>query len=220
MRVEIVSLTASADGDVIVTFLLSDGVRENKESFIVSTETYADMQLCKGESTQEVYDLIENESRVYFAFKKGIASLAYGSCSEKMLVSKLRTKGVGAADAAEAVQRIAQKGYLDEVENAKREAEICASKLWGESRIRAKLFERRYGKEAIDEALFYLEDSGVDFDDNCKKLIDKTYDRLPVDAEEMRKLIGAISRRGYSVSQIKNACIALRDKKRRDMLYK
>lgn len=220
MRVEIVALCATGDSDICVTFLLSEGPRQRKESFVISPEAYADFKLCKGESSCEVYDAIERESRIYYAFKRGISSLGYGLCSSKMLISKLRTKGIAQEDAAEAVNRIVIKGYLDEAENAKREAEVCAAKLWGESRIRAKLIERRYSAEAIDSALFHLEDSGVDFDESCKTLIDKTYARLPADAQEMRKLISAMSRRGYSISQIKAACLALRDKKNRDMLYK
>ncbi len=220
MRVEIIALSASGESDIIVTFLLTQGERERKESFLISAETYADMKLCRGESSCEAYDAVESEARVYYAFKKGVSSLTYGSCSKRLLISKLRSKGIPALDAEAAVGRIVEKGYLNEAENAKREAEICVGKLWGESRIRAKLFERRYSKESIDAALFYLEDSGVDFGESCKKLIDMTYDRLPTDPDEMRKLIGAMSRRGYSPAQVKSACAALRDKKRRDMLYR
>ena len=210
MQIEIVALCATGDNDICVSFLVSQDSKQRKESFVISPEAYADMGLCRGESSREVYDAVEKESRIYYAFKRGLSSLGYGFCSSKMLISKLRTKGVAPEDAAEAVNRIVLKGYLDECENAKREAEICADKLGGESRIRAKLIERRYSAEAIDSALFYLEDAGVDFDKNCKRLIDKTYARLPSDAEEMRKLIAAVSRRGYSVSQIKAACVALR----------
>ena len=218
MRIEIFSLCAVGADDIRVTFLLTQGEKECRESFVISAEAYTAIGIRKGESDMQTYERVELESKVYDAFKRGVASLGHGFCSANMLVGKLRTKGFSANAASLAVDRIVERGYLDETENAKREAEKCAAKLWGESRIRAKLYEKRYAKDAIDSALFHLEDSGVDFDENCKKLIDMRYRLIPDDADGKRKLIGAICRQGYSVSQIKSACIALRNKKRDSIL--
>jgi SOS response regulatory protein OraA/RecX len=220
MHIEIVSFCAVGTDDIRVTLLLSEREHESKQSFVISADAYAEMRLRKGEVDREVYDALENESLVYEAFKRGVASLAYGACSSGMLVSKLRTKGYSSSVASLAVQRIVLRGYLNEAENAKREAERCAAKLWGESRIRAKLFEKRYSRSSIDAAMFALEDSGVDFEENCRKLIDQKYDSIPENAEEMRKLMGAVCRQGYSVSQIKSACLSLREKKRMDKIYR
>ena len=220
MKVEILSFSAVSSDDIRVTFAVGDGEHESKESFVISAEAYTEMGLRRGESSTDVYEAVERESEIYSAFKRCVASLAYGACSASMMISKLRAKGISASVAAEAVQRATERGYIDEIEGAKREAQRCLAKLWGESRIRARLFEKRYSKEAIDKALFYLEDSGVDFDESCRRLIDARYETIPDNPEDMRRLMSAVCRQGYSISQIKNACLSLREKKRLDSIYK
>lgn len=217
MRIEIVSLFAGGSDEISVGFELFEGENICRERFLIPTEVYIGLSLSKGECDREVYDAVEKEGQIYAAYKRGLYILGYGACSKNMLVSKLIAKGVDRTAAKEAVERICARGFVNEPESARREAEICVSKLWGVSRIRAHLMQKKYAAEAIDEALFAMEDAGVDFDENCKKAISVKYKRIPTDRAEMQKLVAAVCRLGYSVSQIKSACIALQEERKWDI---
>lgn len=214
MRIEVISLTAAGSDGIAVGFRLSDGENSCKESLIISIDVYTQLDIQRGECPRELYEKVESEASIFEAYRRGINVLGFGFCSRKMLVSKLRQKGYSMDIAEEAVKRIEAKDYLDEGENSLREAEKCVAKLWGEARIKGALAEKRYSVEAINAALYALEDSGVDYDANCKELIDKKYKVLPTDRVQMQKLVAAVCRYGYSVAQIKRACIKLSEERK------
>ena len=220
MRVEIVSLTAAGNDGINVCFELSEGGNLCKESFLISIEAFTRLGICKGECDKELYDTVEREAEICAATRRGIYVLGFGACSGQMLTAKLREKGFSRECAAEAVRRIERQGYINEGDNAIREAEICAAKLWGESRIKAKLMERRYSREAIESALFALEDGGVDYEANCKALIDKRYRTLPTERGEVQRLVAAVSRYGYNIAQIKKACAELTEERKISDIYR
>lgn len=220
MRVEVISLSAGGADEISVGFELSEGNNVCREKFLISTDSYTRIGIRKGECAGELYEEVEREAKIYSAFKRGLYILGYGICSEKMLVSKLVAKGFERETAGAALERIRAGGYMNEADGALREAERCAAKLWGESRIRAALAQKRYSSEAIDAALFSLEDGGVDFDESCRRIIDSKYKVIPTDRAEMQKLVAAVCRLGYSVSQIKAACIAVQAERKRNALYR
>ena len=217
MRIEIVSLWAGGSDEISVGFELREGENVCAQKFLIPTEVYTALALQKGECGGEVYDTVEREAQIYAAYKRGLYILGYGACSKNMLTSKLVAKGVDKGHARAAVERICARGFINEGECARREAEICLSKLWGVSRIKAHLIQKKYSVEAVDLALFALEDMGVDFDENCKRAISGRYKKIPTDRVEMQKLVAAICRLGYSVSQIKSACVALKEERKRDI---
>ena len=220
MEIKVLSLTAAGSDRVSVCFELRDRENFERRSVIISTEALMRLGVTKGECSRELYDSCEKESAVCSAYSRGLQILSFGACSENMLISKLIAKGEERSAALEAVERICAAGFLDEAEGARRQAEIDAKKLWGESRIRAHLLQKKYKPQAVDMALFALEDSGVDFEENCRNAIRQRYKDLPVDKEEMRKLIAAICRLGYSVSQAQSACRSLRDEHRINSIYR
>lgn len=220
MKITVSSLTAGGADEIVVGFEIAEGEHSCSEKHIISIEAYTRLGISKGECERELYEEVEREAGIYAAFKRGLYILGYGACSEKMLISKLISKGFTRERAEQAAQRINDAGYLDEMAAARREAERCAAKLWGESRVRGALREKRYSSEAIDKALFSLEDAGVDFDESCKRLIDKKYPQLPIDRAQMQKLVAAVCRYGYSISQIKLACAALRSERKRTAIYR
>ena len=221
MRLEVVSLAAGGADEITVTFEMSDGERASKVRLLLPTEAYMRLDITKGECSTELYEQAEREAETYSAYKRGLYILGYGQCSERMLISKLAAKGHQRAAAERAVEQLRSAGYIDENSSALREAERCAAKLWGESRIRAALAEKRYSGEAISNALYALEDGGLDFDENCRKLIAASYPEIPTDRAQMQKLVAAVCRKGYGVSQIKAACLAVQSERRdkRHRLY-
>ncbi|MBP3370666.1 MAG: RecX family transcriptional regulator [Clostridia bacterium] len=213
MRIEIVSVSAGGEDEVFVSVEMCDGVHSDRVKLLVPSSAYVDMGLRSGECSQELFECLEYESRVYAAYKRALSVLSFGACSERMLVSKLVAKGFERVIALEAVQRVSLRGFLSEKDGAEREAERCAAKLWGPVRIRAHLGSRGYGKDAIDGAMFSLEDAGIDYIESCQRLIESKYKRLPSDRAELQKLIAAVCRYGYSLSDVKSACAKIASKK-------
>ena len=214
MRAEIVSFSASGDDGIAVAVRLCEYDNVQNCRFVIPSSLYVKLGLSKGECSTELFDTLEHESKVYEAYRRGICVLGFGSCSQKMLVSKLMSKGYERAIAGEAVCRIVKQGYLCESDSAVREAERGVAKLWGVSRIRAGLASKGYSSDAIDAAMFALEDSGVDFQKNCVKLIESRYKKIPTDKLEIQKLIASVCRYGYSLGEVKAACCVIANKKK------
>ncbi len=213
MRIEIISFGAGGEDEIFVGVELRNGENCEKQRLLIPSAVYVDMKLCRGECTRECFEALEYESRVYAAYKRAICILGFGTCSERMLVSKLIAKGFDKEIARVAVERVSACGFLPETDNAGREAERCAAKLWGPIRIRAHLGSRGYSREAVDSAMFALEDAGIDFGENCKKLIESKCKRLPTDRTELQKLIASACRYGYSLGEVKTACAEIANRK-------
>ena len=213
MQIEICSLSAAGEDEIAVSIEMRAADRSEKRRLVIPSEIYIELGLAKGECSRELYDTLEREAEIYTAYRRGLAILGYGACSKRMLTSKLISKGIDRSIAGIAVEKIESRGYIAEDASARREAERCAAKLWGESRIRAHLNSKGYGKDAVDDAMFSLEDAGVDFEENCVKLVESKCKCIPTDKLAMQKLIASISRYGYSLSEVKNAINTVANKK-------
>ncbi len=211
MTLTVLSIASAGCDEISITLELREDDNLCKERFIISTDAYTKLDISKGECSREKYDALEAEAKIHSAYKRALYLLGFGAFSKKNLLSKLIAKKFDKEAARIAVDRIEENGFLNESASALREAEICAAKLWGEARIRAQLSQKGYTKEAIDGALYELEDSGVDFEENCKLLIKRKCVALPSDRAEMQKLISSTIRYGYTLSQIKSACSTLID---------
>ncbi len=208
MTIEITNISLRAAGEEIcVSFLLTGESEEQtrRESFVISARQYLVLCPQKGESDTAMYDAIEHAARVFAALGRGLAALKCGRCSEKALVSKLRGKGFEREVAEEAVAQLVSRGLLNANDDAYREAERQAAKLWGEKRITAELYAKGYSSESIDSAMSALRNEGIDYIANCRALLEKKYGELPEDSAERRRAIAALMRYGYTVSDIKEA---------------
>ena len=213
MQIEICALSAAGEDEIAVSIEMRAADRSEKRRLVIPSEIYIELGLAKGECSRELYDTLEREAVIYTAYRRGLAILGYGACSKRMLTSKLSSKGIDRSIAGIAVEKIESRGYIAEDASARREAERCAAKLWGESRIRAHLNSKGYGKDAVDDAMFSLEDAGVDFEENCVRLVESKCKCIPTDKLAMQKLIASISRYGYSLSEVKNAINTVANKK-------
>ncbi len=208
MTLNIIGISSRAAGEEICVTLELTGEGEGqvqRESFVISSRQY--LMLCpqKGECSMEIYDEIAHAAQVFSALKRGISVLSFGTCSEKALIAKLRSKGFDRGIAEEAVGELVSRGLLDAKSDAYREAQKQAAKLWGEKRIVAELYAKGYSGEAIAEAMSALADDGVDYIANCRALIDKKYGEFPTEQSARQKAISALIRYGYTTSEIKNA---------------
>ncbi len=209
MTFNVTSVSAGGIGEIIVSFDVREGEKRSVSRFLISDDAYTKLSLTVGMSDMLTYEAVEREAYIYGAYKRAIYLLGFSASSRRALYKKLVSKGFDPEYSRIALDRLSDNGLLCEADSAIREAEKCASKLWGEERIRAALFEKGYSDESISTAFFALEDSGVDFDENCLSLIKKKYSSLPTDKKELQKIISSLMRYGYSLSQIKRA-IALR----------
>ena len=85
------------------------------------------------------------------------AELARRDLSPARLTEKLEARGVDAADAAAAVERLEAAGYVDEARFALTRAETLAERGWGDAGIRAELEAQGATGEAVEAALATLE---------------------------------------------------------------
>ncbi len=208
MTVRISSLCAQSSGEEIcVGFELESDGGEHTERVkkVISSKQYLVLGLCKGECTTEVFDAVSEAAEDLKAQKRGISLLGYGACSKQALVTKLRSKGFERERARRAAEEICARGLLDGRRDAMREAQRCADKLWGERRICAALCQKGYAREDIEAALLSLEDGGIDYVENCRRLIAKRFGKLPEDKTERQRAIAAIARYGYSLTEIRAA---------------
>ena len=179
---------------LLLTLLLQHGERQSERSDVRDVRNVG-----------AVHILLLGRHVAYGHAQRAIYLLGFSASSRRALYKKLVSKGFDPEYSRIALDRLSDNGLLCEADSAIREAEKCASKLWGEERIRAALFEKGYSDESISTAFFALEDSGVDFDENCLSLIKKKYSSLPTDKKELQKIISSLMRYGYSLSQIKRA---------------
>ena len=153
------------------------------------------------------FDEIERAEKISSAYKKGLFLLGYGACSRKKLKFKLKTKGFDEEIASEATDMLSAQGFLNENSDALHEAELCLSKLWGKKRIIAQLYTKGFSDEAVRAVEDYLAD--IDFVENCKLLIERSYKRqlrsALGDRNAMMKFAATLGRMGYSFSEIKEA---------------
>ena len=205
MTVPVLSVTVRGENEIAVTFEISEGEFSQKETFLLSVRRFADLGISVGECDRDCYDRVAESSEIHGAVKKGLSLLSFSRCSKKALVRKLFLKGFSKERALRAVEELEQDGYIDERADALREAEIGVGKLWGEARIRQKLYEKGYSDEAVSAALYSLEDSGVDFSEVCAERLRRTVDGIPKDPKERQRLVASLVRYGFSTSQIREA---------------
>ena len=210
MRIEITSLYSKNSGEeVVVTFALTsdDAQSTDRHSFTLSAKQYLILSPTKGESDADTFDAVSHAATVWQATKRGIYILGYGACSEKALAAKLVAKGFDRQTAREAVNEIVARGLIRPNDDAAREAQRQAAKLWGKSRVISALYEKGYSAEAVGAAMDALEASGIDYVENCRALIRKKYAEIPTDAKARAKIVAALARYGYSMSEIKQALL-------------
>ena len=208
MRITISALVALNSGNEICVYAeISNGENTERKKLVLLTEQYSLLKIKKGEITSDQFDEIERASLICSAYKKGLNLLGYGACSEKSLYYKLKTRGFENDICSEAVAKLSQCGYINESNDARREAERCIAKLWGRKRIISHLYSKGFGDEAVKDVYDLLAET--DFTENCKKLILRDHKRqlalAESDEKEKQKLFAALVRMGYSFSEIKEA---------------
>ena len=156
-------------------------------------------------TVEELYEAAEREEALEQAVERGLRILGCGGISQRALENRLTQKGVKRQLAKEAAERLAQRGYLNENAQALREAERCVGKLWGPRRIEASLRSKGYSSEVVQRAMYALEGEGTDFVHLCAERIRGQKQEPPREPRERQKWMAALSRYGFSGSEIREA---------------
>ena len=212
MTAEVTSIFAINSGaEIVVEIKLFEGENFEKRKVILLARQYAELRIHKGEIARESAEELLLEGEVCAAVKRGMNILSYGACSEKNMALKLSSKGFERDIAFRAAKYLVELGYINEGEDAVREAERCLKKCWGIKRIAAALYEKGYSESAVRLAISELEE--YDFTELCVALIERRFGEIPDGREEQRKLFASLVRYGHTPSDIKKAFSIVAEKK-------
>ena len=202
------SLQARNDGaEIAVCVLLENGEQKEERQLLLTAEQYCELRPVRGAITEEEFERLEAAAVLCNAIRSGENLLSYGANSVQLLAQKLMRRGFARDVATEAAQKLQAMGLIDEQSDLRRELERCTAKLWGAKRIRAHLWSRGFGTDAMAELPALLEE--IDFVASCTALIRKHYTGVPTDADERRQMIASLSRYGYSITEIREAFAAV-----------
>lgn len=209
--IKITAVCPCSDRCLEVRISISSGDDRNKSEmheFILLEELVESLEISVGSIEPELMPEIEYFSHVTRAYFSACSSFAFAPSSLRGLERKLVQKGFDADVARDAIGYIFSRGVVDEAEVAVRRFELMVKKLWGMSRIMAKLREEGFSAESLASVDQYI--ANVDFSANCALLIEKKFGCFPSDRAERDKMLASLSRYGYSMSEIKKAISILK----------
>ena len=216
MNISVYRILAVENGEAAEIFLeLSNGRASQQIKGTVSAAMFAALGLPLSLKEPLSVDMERCEEilrcmKLYSAIKKGIYLLGYASNTARTLSRKLKTKGYPDDIAEEAVVYLKEKGYIRERDDAVLFAEhLARHKLYGKNRIRKEMFVKGFPDDVIRETLEIPE---IDFSEICAKRIRamggcSTFDNTA----EKNKAISALMRYGFSMHEIREAMVLLRN---------
>ena len=204
MQLFIRSIRAQNNGEQIaVSVSLENGEHCENRSFLLTAGQYCELNLKKGEISEEEFDRLESASRFCMAVRCGENLLSYGANSVQTLARKIMRHGYSREEAMEAAKHLESIGLINESEDLRREVEKCLRKHWGAGRIRSHLWSRGYDRETLESLPALLEE--IDFSEHCAELMRKHFGGLPETKEERNRMTASLYRYGYTLGEIKEA---------------
>ena len=193
----------AADGGarLLVVVESAEAGEVRKETLVVFSAHFNRLPAV-GEIDEEMLCHLRREHALCAALDTGLRSLSAGGGSRTQLTQKLRARGVERDVAAEAVEELSARGYLQERESALAATARDLRKLWGDRRILADLQAKGYGDEALCAVREYL--TQQDGTARCVRLLEKKRIRT-LDAQDADKLIASLMRYGYTRTEIREA---------------
>ena len=171
---------------------------------MIFTEQYLELGIRKGQIIdEETFDKIEELSKKCRAIRKGSDLLSYSASSKVRLAHRLRSKGIDKESAENAAEHLEKMGLIDEEADVERQVASCLKKLWGKKRIYRELCAKGYNSDIVSENISLIDEET--FVQNCATLIRKKYRVIPNEPNEMKKIVAALARYGYTFSEIKEA---------------
>ena len=174
--------------------VLEDGsILRLGEAEVIDFALYAGKELDEGE-TEQLLDSVRRSGLK----EKTINLLARKPMSRRELERKLQDWEADEAESARICDRMEELGFLNDGEYALRIVRHYSAKGYGVRKIRDELYRRGVPRDLWDEALEQAESPAACIDAFLEK---KLAGREP-DRKELKKLSDALTRRGYSWSDI------------------
>jgi len=128
--------------------------------------------------------------------------LTYKNRSAAALYDRLIEKEIEEEDAAYAVGRLIELGFLNDEEYGRTVVEQCRAKGWGKIRIRQELKKKQLDDEIIE---MLLEDFEPDYEKMKKIIASKLKGEREPDRALVAKIGASLARKGFSWEQIRRA---------------
>lgn len=183
-------------------------VRSSKDTtfeMLVSEEQYARFDIKEGDTIDDNHFLKIREEMIFDnARRHAFAILSYGENNKKTLVQKLRQKGYPYEICENIALYMEHRGYIDEKKQIGLLCDTYLRKKFGKLKIKNELIAKGYKREDVDEFVSRnLND--VNFAENCAYIIENKYNPIPKESQELAKMMGALMKYGYNISDIKEA---------------
>lgn len=133
--------------------------------------------------------------------KSAARSLAHHSMSKSDLSKKLKMRGFSQEESEQTADWFEEKGLVDDEKYARATAEYYKTRGYGAARIREELRRRGIDRELSDEMIGSLGSS----ESELHALIKKKLRGDELDADNKRKLVAFLVRRGFGFDEIRAA---------------
>lgn len=188
-------------------FAHTDNVENDEEkiTLLFRISEFYDAHVTKGDViSDERFEELYEASCVAVAVAKAEKMLSTGDYSKSRLISRLTHYDIQKCHAEHAADIMVERGYINEDEQTKRIARyFCLKKHWGKKRIAAELMARGYNRQSIYASLDYVTPEEYSFAIN--RIVSQRFPTPAEDQKELERRIAALSRMGFSLSEIKEA---------------
>ena len=183
-------------------------IRSSKDTtfeMLVSEEQYARFDIKEGDKIDDAHFLKIREEMIFDnARRHAFAILSYGENNKRSLIQKLRQKGYALEVCENIALYMEHRGYIDEKKQIGLLCDTYLRKKFGKLKIKNELIVKGYAREDVEEYVSrHLAD--VNFAENCAYIIENKYFPIPKDPKELAKMMGALMKYGYTISDIKEA---------------
>lgn len=197
------------------TFYIASS-RNTRFEMLVSEEQYERFDIDEGDVIDDEYFLKIREEMLFDnARRHAFAILSSGENNKRSLVSKLHKKGFAYDLCDKIALYMENRGYINEKKQIGLLCDTFLKKKFGKIKIINELVTRGYKREEVSE-FAKTELENVDFAGNCAYIIEHKYVPFPSDKEELRKMMGALMRYGYTVSDIKEAIHRITERRKNE----
>jgi regulatory protein len=166
------------------------------ESDLVAFSLYSGMEL-----DEETLEELSRAAGLSAAKERALNLLTARSLSRKELIKRLVEKEETSEDAEQAADWLEELGLLNDGEYAKTVVQHYAAKGYGLYKIKDELYRRGVPKDIWEDAL----EGMVDTSDAINDFLRKKLTSNQPDRKELKRVSDALSRRGYSWSEINEA---------------
>ena len=207
LGIRITAIAPLGNEKVTVRVTLANQYGSENLEFTVMREHSDGLELRIGSISEDMLPELEYYAEVARAYSSACSSFAYTYSSHAFLLQKLLQKGFAKDVAADAIESVKLRGFVNEDEIAIRRSQVLAEKHWGRARIVMKLREEGFNGSAMYAVSCWLDQ--FDFVTSCADLIIKKYKGLPEDGHKRELMYASLMRMGFSSAEIRDAMKSL-----------